>query len=223
VQVRSAAALGVLPGLGVLLSSVGSVVAGPGQPSTSTVTSNVGVSEYCASSEEVAFLTLINDYRRANGRSALAMTQTLGAAAEHHSESMADHDYFRHTLIPQGISYSQNMTNHGYGYNTYRGENIYAGSSKAPSAFNEWKFNRTGYADSFEIQVSNDRQSWSTIGKGTNAPSNTWQTLNRKVTDRYVRFYFRNPHKDARLGFLSEVQGYSYGCPALAYYPRPAR
>jgi uncharacterized protein YkwD len=324
VLVRSAAALGVLLGLGVLLSSVGSVFAGPGQPSTSTVTSNVGVSEYCASSEEVAFFTLINDYRRANGRPALAMSQTLGAA-EHHSKSMADHNYFSHTLIPQGISYSQNMTNHGYDYNTYRGENIYAGSSKALSAFNEWKassghranmlnsnykaigigrvynsssrygyywttdfsgvadgaakvcggsdaaatggldglviyasgrtsnsrsssycfdgrqdtswyptvttppsyayvwfdlgktraigsvkwkFNRTGYADYFEIQGSNDRQSWSTIGKGTNAPSNTWQTLNRKATARYVRFYFRNPHRDARLGFLSEVRVY---------------
>jgi hypothetical protein len=72
----------------------------------------------------------------------------------------------------------------------------------------KWKFNRTNYADYFEIQVSNDRKSWKTIGQFTNAPSNTWQTLNRNASGRYVRFLFRNPNKDLRLGYLSEVRVY---------------
>jgi hypothetical protein len=72
----------------------------------------------------------------------------------------------------------------------------------------KWKFNRTGFADYFEIQVSNDRQSWTTIGAGTNAPSNTWQSFARKTSARYVRFLFRNPNNDPKLGFLSEVRVY---------------
>jgi hypothetical protein len=72
----------------------------------------------------------------------------------------------------------------------------------------KWKFNRTGYADYFEIQVSNDRVSWTKIGQFTNAPSNTWQSLNKKASARYVRFLIRNPNKDAKLGYLSEVRVY---------------
>jgi uncharacterized protein YkwD len=321
---RLAAALSVLLGLGVVLSGVNSADAAPGQGASLVATNSVGISEYCASSEEIAFLALINDYRRTNGLKAFVLSQTLGAAAEHHSVSMANHNYFSHTLIPEGIGWSQNMTNHGYGYSTARGENIAAGMSSAQRAFDKWKastghranmlnsgfnaigigraynssssydyywtttfggvvdnsamvcggsdtsglagsssglwiyasgrtsnsrsasycldgrqdtswyttvstppsyayiwfdlgmkrsissvkwkFNRTGYADSFEIQISNDRQTWTTIGKGSNAPSNTWKTLSRNATTRYVRFLFRNPNKDARLGYLSEVR-----------------
>ena len=136
---RLATAVSLVLAIGFLLSFVPAAFAAPGQPSTTVVTSNVRVSAYCASSSEVAFLKLINDYRRANGRRPLAMSQSLGSAAEHHSKSMADHNYFSHTLISQGISWSQNMTNHGYDYNTYRGENIAAGMSTAQRAFDVWK------------------------------------------------------------------------------------
>src|SRR5215211_233195 len=139
VQVRLATALSVMLGLGILLSQVDLTSAAPGQSATSVVTNNVGVSEYCATSEEIAFLALINDYRRVNGLKAFVLSQTLGAAAEHHSKSMATHNYFSHTLIPEGITYSQNMTNHGYDYNTYRGENILGGVSSAQRAFDKWK------------------------------------------------------------------------------------
>jgi uncharacterized protein YkwD len=322
-RTRLAVALSVLLSLGVFADSAGMAVAAPGSPASATNARNVGVSEYCASGEELAFLKLINDYRRARGLGTLKLTQTLGAAAEHHSKSMADHNYFSHTLIPQGISWSQNMFNHGYDYNTFRGENIAAGNSSALNTFNQWKyspshnsnmlsgnykaigigrvynsqstygyywttdfggvadggartcttsetssgtgtggfriyssgrtsnsrsalncldgrqdtswyttvtsvpryayvwfdlgsiktinsvrwkFNRTGYADYFEIQVSNDRKSWVAIASRSNAPSGSWQTLNRRVNARYVRLLFRNPNNDARLGYVSEVQ-----------------
>jgi hypothetical protein len=270
---------------------------------------------------------LINDYRKAHGLSSLKLSQTLSAAAEHHSLSMADNNYFDHFLIPEGIKWSQNMMNYGYTYNTWRGENIVAVTNTAAWAFQawknspshnenmlnsnynaigigfvyragsqygyywttdfggyvdgaaktcaatesggsigsttsayriaatgrtsnsrsavycydgrqdtswytistdipryaymwydlgsvktfnsvKWKFNRTGYADYFEIQVSNDRSTWTKIGEGTNVPSNTWQTLAHKTSARYVRFLFRNPHNDAKLGYLSEVRVY---------------
>jgi uncharacterized protein YkwD len=319
-----AAPLSALVGLGVFLSIAGSALAAPGQSATQITASNTAVSDYCASAQELAFLSLINDYRRAHGLGTLKLTQTLGAASEHHSRSMADNNYFSHNLIPEGISWSQNMSNHGYTYSTFRGENIAAGRSSASGVFDQWrtssghnsnmlsgnykaigiglvynanstygyywttdfggvadgaaktcagssggsilagdgsyrlhasgrtsnsrssaycydgrqdtswyttvsaipryayfwydfgavrsihtikwKFNRTGYSDHLEIQISNDRQSWRTIAQRGNAPSNTWQTLNVNTSARYVRFLFRNPNNDARLGYVSEAR-----------------
>jgi uncharacterized protein YkwD len=113
--------------------------AAPAPRSQTPAPSSIATADYCAESEELAFLTLINNYRKQHGLGALAMSQTVGAAAEHHSRSMATADYFSHTLIPEGISWSQNMTNHGYAYNTYRGENIAAGNSGASATFTQWK------------------------------------------------------------------------------------
>src|SRR3712207_6412476 len=56
----------------------------------------ITTAEYCADGEEQAFLALINAYRAQNGLGALAMSQTLGTAAEHHSLDMANNNYFSH-------------------------------------------------------------------------------------------------------------------------------
>jgi uncharacterized protein YkwD len=325
-QRRSALVLSFLIALGTFLSVVRVGLAGPGQSAAQLTASNADASGYCATSEELEVLKLVNDYRKANGLGALKLTQTLGAASEHHSKSMADYGYFDHFLIPENIKWSTNMVNYGYDYNTWRGENIAAGSTTAARTFTlwkespahnknmlspnykaigvghyysanskalhywttdfggyvdaaaktcpgstdggftatkgalkiyntgrtsnsrvarycldgrqdtswytivttppsyayvwfdlgsvkpintvKWKFNRTGFADYFEIQVSNDRKSWTLLAQGGNAPSNTWQTLNRSTSARYVRFLFRNPNKDLRLGYLSEVRVY---------------
>ncbi|MFL5759608.1 MAG: CAP domain-containing protein [Thermomicrobiales bacterium] len=326
-QRRFVALFSALVGLSVFLSTVTAAGAAPAQHTPGLYSSAASATGYCASPEEVAFLHLINDYRKANGLGTLTLSQTLGASAEHHSNSMADFEYFDHFLIPEGIGWSQNMTNYGYTYNTYRGENIAGVVATAQLVFNawkaspghnanmlnahyttigvgriynpkspygyywttdfggyrdsapqlcsqsetsggitstigayhytasgrssnsrssvycydgrqntswytisldipryayawfdlgqvkafssvKWKFNRTGYADHFEIQVSNDRQSWTTIADGTNAPSDTWQAFNHKASGRYVRFLFRNPNNDPKLGFLSEVRVY---------------
>jgi uncharacterized protein YkwD len=314
-----------LIGLGLFFSTIGATLAAPGARGAQFSASTASAAGYCASAEEVAFLKLVNDYRKLNHLGALALSQTLGAASEHHSSSMAFNNYFDHQLIPEGISWSQNMANYGYNYNTYKGENIAAGHSGAQATFDQWKssplhndnmlsgnykaigiglvynanskygyywttdfggfvdasakicsgsggsgsigssdgslavratghtsnsrsglycldgqqntswyststvvpryayiwydlgsvktfntvkwkFNRTGSADYFEIQVSNDRATWTKIGQGTNAPSNTWQTLAHKTSARYVRFLFRNPNNDAKLGYLSEAR-----------------
>jgi uncharacterized protein YkwD len=325
-QRRSAVLLSFLIGLGAFLSVASVGIAGPGQSRTQLTASAADASGYCATSGEVAVLKLINDYRKSKGLGALVLTQTLSAASDHHSQSMADYNYFSHDLVPEGISWSQNMANHGYNYNTWKAENIAAGNSDPVATFNQWKgsaghnanmlsanykaigvgyaknsgssyvhywttdfggyvdaaaktcpdstdvgflasdgsykvartghtsnsrlgthcldgrqdtswyttvttppsyayvwfdlggvraigsvkwkFNRTGFADYFEIQVSNDRASWTKVGQFTNAPSNTWQTLNKKASARYVRFLIRNPNKDAKIGYLSEVRAY---------------
>ncbi|MDQ4099674.1 MAG: CAP domain-containing protein [Chloroflexota bacterium] len=101
---------------------------------------------YAPSSQECAFLTIINSYRQSKGIAALKMTRILGASAEHHSVDMAKSGVFSHTLST-GVTWSQNMTNHGYTFSTYRGENIAAGYSLAQDTFNQWKNSPTHNAN----------------------------------------------------------------------------
>jgi len=128
---------GLLAILAVLTGST-PILAGPRPAAHVSRTSFTATADYCAEPEDLAFLKLINDYRAQNGLGPLVMTQTLGAASEHHSLDMATHNYIGHTLY-DGTSRSQNMTNHGYTYNTYRGENIAAGYDSAASVFAGWK------------------------------------------------------------------------------------
>lgn len=111
--------------LGLLFSS----------PGIAEATSTSG---YCIAPHEAEMLRLVNDYRAQHGLSKLVFTPQLGASAEHHSAEMAKYDYFSHTLR-NGVTWSQNMRNHGYTRNTYRGENIAAGSSTAANTFLQWK------------------------------------------------------------------------------------
>ncbi len=91
----------------------------------------------CRDGEEWAMLNLINNYRAANGLARLQMTQTLSNAAEFHSADMAIGNYFGHTLA-NGASWSDNMATFGYGYETYRAENISAGYWSASDTFQQW-------------------------------------------------------------------------------------
>jgi uncharacterized protein YkwD len=106
------------------------------------------VTSYCADTPEQEFLTLINQYRVANGRTALKLAQHLGAAAQHHSMDMANRNYLSHTTLGSSDGPPQRMMAHGYPANTtWWGENIYAGYgiqngldlSSAQAAFNWWK------------------------------------------------------------------------------------
>jgi len=129
--------------LAIVGATNAAVLSAPSVPATSADPSFVTASGYCADAEERYFLKLINDYRAQNGRGPLRLTKTLGAAAEHHSVDMASKNYFSHTLSG-GVTWSQNITNHGYTYNTYKAENIAAGSSMSTQTFNQWK-NSSGH------------------------------------------------------------------------------
>jgi len=117
----------IIAALGVLLFAHG----------TSGVITATTTSSSCVDAQEREFLTLINQFRSAHGRRPLSMT--LGAALDHHGISMATYNYFSHDLTPERITWSQNMANHGYGYNVYKGENIAAGQKTALAAFNQFK------------------------------------------------------------------------------------
>jgi uncharacterized protein YraI len=100
----------------------------------------IAVSAYCADGMALEFLDLINDYRAENGVAPLALSQTLGAAAEHHSLDMAAYDAYNpfHTLS-DGSSAFDNIAAHGYPAGTTVGENIAAGPDDAAEAFGAWQ------------------------------------------------------------------------------------
>jgi uncharacterized protein YkwD len=92
----------------------------------------------CVDAEEFAFLKLINDYRAANGAGPLALSPTLSAAANAHSQDMATKNYFDHTGL-DGSTPQQRMTAAGYTGANATGENIFAGDEHASGAFTSWK------------------------------------------------------------------------------------
>ena len=98
----------------------------------------MATADYCATAEDLSFLAIINDYRGEAGLGPLALSQSLGAAALHHSVDMATENWFAHNF-PDGTTWSQNITNHGYRTNTYRGENLAAGVQTAQAAFDIWR------------------------------------------------------------------------------------
>lgn len=118
-------------------------LAAPNAPATAADPSFTTAAGYCADAEERAFLKLINDYRAQYGRAPLRLTKTLAAAANHHSVDMANKNYFSHTLSG-GVTWSQNIRNHGYTYSTTTAENIAAGSATASQTFTQWK-NSSGH------------------------------------------------------------------------------
>jgi uncharacterized protein YkwD len=129
--------------LAIAGSSSLAALAAPTAPATAAGPLFTTAAGYCADAEERAFLTLINNYRAQNGRAPLRLTKTLAAAADHHSADMASKNYFSHTLSG-GVTWSQNIANHGYTYSTYTAENIAAGSATASQTFTQWK-NSSGH------------------------------------------------------------------------------
>jgi uncharacterized protein YkwD len=117
--------LGAVLALVVLTGHIGRAAAHP-------------ATDYCADAEEQAFLVLINDYRKDHGLAPLVASQALGAAAEHHSLDMAANDFLGHTGSDASDP-KQRMTAHGYGFDTWWAENVFAGDETAAGALTWWK------------------------------------------------------------------------------------
>lgn len=96
------------------------------------------------SAEEVAFVRLINDYRVSNGLQPLQVSDRLSEAGDRHCLDMGTFRFFSHTTIAShrftsGATAWDRMAASGYGYNTFRGENIAAGQATAAQVFAAWK------------------------------------------------------------------------------------
>jgi hypothetical protein len=91
-----------------------------------------------AQSQEAEFLKLLNAYRAEHGLGPVAITPKLTKAALWMSTDMAEKDYINHT-DSQGRDPFQRMSDLGYTFNTYKGENLAAGQKSAQEAFIGWK------------------------------------------------------------------------------------
>lgn len=100
--------------------------------------------------EEQAFLTLINDYRQANGLGPLSFNTELNNASEWMSNDMAANNYWPDAAYcaqfglgahcdSLGRDPFQRMADFGYNYNTWKGENLAAGVDTAQGALALWK------------------------------------------------------------------------------------
>jgi uncharacterized protein YkwD len=131
------------------LSVPGVAIAAPSQPAILTASANTDSSAYCADPEELALLSQLNAYRTEQGVGELTLSVSLGAAAKHHSESMATFNYFdgSHDLHFEGenqdqtVTWQQNIANHGYPDNTHtsRAENLAAGFETAMETLLQWQ------------------------------------------------------------------------------------
>lgn len=88
-------------------------------------------------SEEQAFLGIINDYRAQNGLSPLKLDSQLNTVARWMADDMANNNYFSHT-DSLGRDPFTRMDQLGYTYNTWRGENLVAGTDTAQYSFEMW-------------------------------------------------------------------------------------
>src|SRR6266571_1408159 len=88
--------------------------------------------------EENAFLGLINQYRAANGLGGLSLSAQLDDASLWMSQDMGAHGYFSHT-DSLGRDPFTRMAAFGYNYNTWKGENLAAGTDTAQAAFDIWR------------------------------------------------------------------------------------
>lgn len=123
--------------LGKLLAPIGALILLAAALAVATPTDQA-VATTPLSTEEQAFLTLINNYRQQNGLGPLTVDTKLQDPSEWMSIDMGVNRYFGHT-DSLGRDPFQRMAAFGYNYNTWKGENLAAGTSSAQTAFNLWR------------------------------------------------------------------------------------
>jgi hypothetical protein len=69
-----------------------------------------------------------------------------------------------------------------------------------------WRFGVEGAADEWQLQISTDRRSWTTVADLGNADAGDWQSVDIGAKARYVRFFFLNPNGDAQIGGVAEIE-----------------
>jgi uncharacterized protein YkwD len=101
--------------------------------------------EACLSTQEEAFLVLINEHRADNDLPPLTNSRKLNIAAHTHSLDMGTRNYYAHdTMQPlppgqSGPAYTDRINDAGYTGWTAAEENIAGGHSTADAVFTAWK------------------------------------------------------------------------------------
>jgi uncharacterized protein YkwD len=89
-------------------------------------------------SEEGSFLAIVNDYRAQNGLGPLVIDERLNGVARWMANDLATNNYFSHT-DSLGRDPFTRMDQLGYAVNTWRGENLVAGTMGASESFVMWR------------------------------------------------------------------------------------
>lgn len=122
-----------------------------------------------ADSEELAFLTLINQYRLQNSQSPLSLNTNLGRASELHSQDQAAGDFSGHTGS-NGSTPEQRILAQGYQY-AWSGENVFWSipDGSASAAFTWWKGSPDHNANMLSANFTEIG-----IGRAHRAANNRW-------------------------------------------------
>ncbi len=88
--------------------------------------------------EEIAYFSLINQYRQANGKPTLALNSILTNTAHWMSQDMANKNYFSHT-DSLGRDPFTRLAAFGYTSNVWKGENLAAGYKAASGVLAGWQ------------------------------------------------------------------------------------
>jgi uncharacterized protein YkwD len=96
------------------------------------------------SSQEIALVNLVNEYRESLGLVPLMVSDLASDAAEKHSSDMGKYSFFSHTTaqsdwFPVGAHADTRLAMCGYSYQVAWGENIAGGPSMAEGVFSAWK------------------------------------------------------------------------------------
>lgn len=108
-----------------------------------TAACSVSAQDQAIDAEEQALLGLINQYRQANGKNALAMHSDVARAAAWFSRDMATRNYFPYNHVDSnGRSIDQRLNWCAVSFSNWA-ENIYAGSPAAQAVFDAWRASST--------------------------------------------------------------------------------
>lgn len=103
-----------------------------------TAPSAAPAASYCPTSQERAFLSLINAYRKRHHKGSLTLSASLGAAARFHSRDMASRKRIKGHRLTNGDGPLQNMRRFGFDGKVW-GENIAWEAPDAPTVFRWWR------------------------------------------------------------------------------------
>ena len=99
----------------------------------------VSSTDQAVDTEEQALLTLINDYRRANGKNTLVMVPSVTKAAAWFSRDMATRNYFPLNHVDSnGRTIDQRLAWCGVSFSNWA-ENIFADGPGARATFDAWR------------------------------------------------------------------------------------
>ena len=103
-----------------------------------------GAQAYSYTNEEATFVSLLNEYRVANGLSPLLVSDLISEACYRHNHDMAKYKFFSHysetsDWFATDAPPWDRMSLSGYDFYTSKGENIAAGQQTAAEVFEAWK------------------------------------------------------------------------------------